>query len=244
MTASNKADSDRLRWEIRPRSLMLLVAIAALAVYIGARWVHQQEVARNAEAALCRRPRNLSRPRYGPGTLRIRPGRPHRRRRRARAGDPPQGSPPMRLPKAAERRWMNAMAIVAVLVVTGTLIQRSRSTRPWRGSTPRARRSAGGSSKPPRACSSTRSTGRTGSHALAGFFVTTPGWPASTSALPAIPGCRLLGIPRSHPNERPEMQAYTGIPRIRTPLFSPKLLNIYSSPRAIRVSSFFPSGHS
>ena len=33
----------------------------------------------------------------------------------------------MRLPKAAERRWMNAMAIVAVLVVTGTLIQRSRS---------------------------------------------------------------------------------------------------------------------
>ncbi len=52
MTASNKADSDRLRWEIRPRSLMLLVAIAALAVYIGARWVHQQEVARNAEAAL------------------------------------------------------------------------------------------------------------------------------------------------------------------------------------------------
>ena len=52
MTASNKADSDRLRWGIRPRSLMLLVAIAALAVYIGARWVRQQEVARNAEAAL------------------------------------------------------------------------------------------------------------------------------------------------------------------------------------------------
>ena len=50
MTASNKADSDRLRWEIRPRSLRPPVAIAALAVYIAPRRVHQQEVARNAEA--------------------------------------------------------------------------------------------------------------------------------------------------------------------------------------------------
>jgi hypothetical protein len=51
-TESKKADSDSLRWGIRTRTLMLLVAIAALAVYIAARWVRQQEMARNAEAAL------------------------------------------------------------------------------------------------------------------------------------------------------------------------------------------------
>jgi hypothetical protein len=33
----------------------------------------------------------------------------------------------MRLPQAAERRWMSAVAIVAIVVVTGMLIQRSRS---------------------------------------------------------------------------------------------------------------------
>ncbi len=52
MTASMKADSDSLRWEKRPRTCILLVGIAALAVYIATRWVHQREMARNAEAAL------------------------------------------------------------------------------------------------------------------------------------------------------------------------------------------------
>ncbi len=33
----------------------------------------------------------------------------------------------MRVPQMAEQRWLKAMAIVAVVVVTGMLIQRSRS---------------------------------------------------------------------------------------------------------------------
>jgi hypothetical protein len=49
---NDAADNDSLRWGIGIRPLMMLVAIAALAAYIGVRWVRQQEMARNAEAAL------------------------------------------------------------------------------------------------------------------------------------------------------------------------------------------------
>jgi hypothetical protein len=50
----NAADGDALPWRTSIRTLMLLVALAAIGAYIGIGWVRQQEAARRAEAALAR----------------------------------------------------------------------------------------------------------------------------------------------------------------------------------------------